>query len=104
MRIYTKIVRDIETWELLESEFFEYAGAVESLKGSNSKNEQKAADATRADQTAKTNAALGQQTGYLKPVDDVTNQIISNGGLLPGMESAMTAQYMNNIPAQFRGV
>jgi len=104
MRIYTKVVRDIETWEVLEEEFFEYEGPMELCKGSNSKNEQKAADATRTDQASKTNAALAQQQGYMKPVDEMTSQIMANGGLTPGMESAMTAQYMNNIPAQFRGI
>jgi len=104
MKIYTKIVRDIETWEVSEEEYFEYEGPVELCKGSASAAEQKRADAVNTDQQAKTNQALAQQQGYMKPVDDLTSQIMANGGLTQGMESAMTAQYMNNIPAQFRGV
>lgn len=104
MRIYTKVVRDIETWELLESEFFEYSGPIEYLKGGASKAEQAAADKMRESQTGLMQQALGMQNMQLGAVNKVLDPMIANGGLAPGVESAMTSQVMNNIPAQFRGV
>ncbi len=104
MKIYTKVVRDIETWELLESEFFEYSGPIELCKGGASKAEQSNADAMRAAQTGLMQQALGAQNMQLGAVNKVLDPMIANGGLAPGVESAMNSQVMNNIPAQFRGV
>ncbi len=104
MKIYTKIVRDIETWELLESEFFEYSGPVDLCKGGASKAEQAAADQQRAMQNQLTQQQLNMQMGQLASVNKTLDPMIANGGLAPGVESAMNSQVMNNIPAQFRGV
>lgn len=104
MRIYTKVIRDIETWDLLHAEYFEYSGPVEWCKGGASKAEQAAADQQRAMQNQLTQQQLNMQMGQLASVNKTLDPMIANGGLAPGVESAMTSQVMNNIPAQFRGV
>jgi hypothetical protein len=104
MKITTKIVFDIESWTVLEHEWFEYSGPVDMFKGSNSKAEQAAADAQRQAQTGLMQQALGAQNMQLGAVNATLDPMIANGGLAPGVENAMTAQVMNNIPAQFRGI
>lgn len=70
--------------------------------GSNSKQEQQAADQTRQQELNLMQQQLQRQMDQVSQVNSVLDPIISNGGTTPSEESATRSQLMDSLPAQFR--
>lgn len=102
MRVITFAQMDIETlrWERVES--YEYDGPWQMCKGDNSKAEQAAADAQRAQQNQLMQQQLQMQMQQLQGVNSVLDPIIQAGGMSPGQESALTSLAINQLPQDFR--
>lgn len=102
MKITTKAVYDIATWELLEWEGYEYSGPIEEVKGGASKAEQSAADSMRQQELGLMQQQLQMQMGQLNSVNPVLDRIIANGGMNPEQEAAMRAMAMNQTARNFQ--
>ena len=64
------------------------------LKGSNSKHQEAISNII-------SQHALGRQDQLFNQVDPTVQQIIAGGGMLPGQESALRAQTINQLPQQY---
>lgn len=92
-----KIVWDSETLEVIERVIVSYDGPWELCKGDASKAEQ-----ARADKISDTQLQIMQK--QLGMVDPVLQQIIANGGMMPGTQAALTSIAMNSLPAEYQNL
>lgn len=84
MRVTTKAVFDIETWDLLEWEGFDYDGPVEECKGSNSKQQMQIADQNQAQQTALMKGQLGLSNAAAQAMLQANQGMFGNANALQG--------------------
>jgi len=74
------------------------------MKGGHSAAEQSNADSLRKEEFALMGKQLALQQGQFDAVNAAVNPIIAAGGMSPQQQASETAMFMNNLPAQFRGL
>lgn len=97
MKFYTKIVLDMETMQVLESESFEYSGIVDECKG----------DGTAKDQLKLQNQLVQQQLSWQKqfqqPVlDNLTKYLTGDIGFNPAQQSMLESQFLDQNAQNFQ--
>lgn len=99
MRVYTKIVFDIETMQVLEAESFEYSGPVAYCKD----HGQDTANAQRQQQLDLQKSAYNLQKQQFAQISGALGKYLTgNIGFDPSQLAAMKSQFLNNAAGQFQ--
>ena len=104
MKIYTKLVLDMETLQIVESQSYDYSGIVVLAKGGNSKQEMNRADQLQQQQLDLQNRMFGLQQQQIGMVNPTIQSIIQQGGLTPQAEAAMRTQALQGLGQQYAGM
>lgn len=102
--VHTRIVIDIATGRVIECDSLAYEGAWELAKGGNSQSEMQQANQVSQQQLQLQQQQLQMQQKQLGMVNPSLQAIISNGGMLPAQQAAMTTQAMNGLGQQYQNL
>lgn len=103
-RVYTKIVTDILTGEVIERVGYDYDGPWAEAKGGNSTAEMQRANQLSQQQLQQQQQQFQLQQQQLGMVNPSIQAIIQNGGILPAQQAAMTSQALNGLGSQYQNL
>lgn len=104
LRVSTRVVIDITSNQVIERDSFVYSGPWSFLKGGNSQAETTKANTISDQQMALMQQQLQMQAKQLAMVNPQLQALLSNQGMLPQTQAAMTTQATQGLGQQYQAL